>query len=448
MRPRIAMTLLSGAVATLLAGCVTPGSANKAATEPHGVSKTFTSKPVTLVVWDTENEPGPTAEINALNRRFEAEHPNVKIQRVVRDFNDYVTTVKLAASSAHPPDVLQGNEGYSVDAPLVKAGLILPLDEYARLYGWNTRFGSPSVLDPLRWGGDGTVWGKGTLYGIAQKAEVVGAFYNKRTLARLGLSVPHTFVQFEHSLAVAKRAGVPPIVVGNLDKWPMGHVFMVLQSLYSPASQIRDWTFGRSGATFHTSGTAKAATTLQSWARAGYFEQGFNGVGQDNAAGQFAHGQGLYFITGPWENATFADPMKNNVGFFVIPPPAGGFGDTTGALSLPWHISARSTHPNLDAAYINFITTTSAADTVISHGDLPATPISGSAPLSSQSSLASIMKSWTQRSHANTLTPYLDWATPTMGDTLFAALQDLTAGRVSVAQFIARVQRDWKGYYG
>ena len=157
MRPRIAMMLLSGAVATLLAGCVTPGSANKTAAEPHGVSKTFTSKPVTLVVWDTENEPGPTAEITALNRRFEAEHPNVKIQRVVRDFNDYVTTVKLAASSPHPPDVLQGNEGYSVDAPLVKAGLILPLDEYARLYGWDTRFGSPSVLDPLRWSGDGTV---------------------------------------------------------------------------------------------------------------------------------------------------------------------------------------------------------------------------------------------------------------------------------------------------
>jgi raffinose/stachyose/melibiose transport system substrate-binding protein len=448
MRPRIAMTLLSGAVVALLAACTTPGGATKVAAAPHGASKTFTSKPVTLVVWDTENEPGPTAEINALNARFEAEHPNVKIQRVVRAFNDYVTTVKLAVSSAHPPDVLQGNEGYSVDAPLVKAGLILPLDEYAQLYGWNTRFGSPSVLDPLRWGSDGTVWGKGTLYGIAQKAEVVGAFYNKRTLARLGLTVPHTFVQFEHSLAVARRAGVPPIVVGNLDKWPMGHVFMVLQSLYSPAPLIRDWTFGRSGATFHTSGTAQAAATLQRWARAGYFEQGFNGVGQDDAAGQFAHGHGLYFITGPWENATFADPMKDNVGFFVIPPPAGGFGDTTGALSLPWHISARSAHPNLDAAYINFITTTSAADTVISHGDLPATPVSSNAPLSPQSSLASIMSNWVQRSRGNTLTPYLDWATPTMGDTLFAALQDLTAGHASVAQFIARVQQDWKGYYG
>ncbi|MDR2999250.1 MAG: extracellular solute-binding protein [Microbacterium sp.] len=403
---------------------------------------------MTLVVWDTENEPGPTAEINALNQQFETEHPNVKIQRVVRDFNDYVTTVKLAASSEHPPDVLQGNEGYSVDAPLVKAGLILPLDKYASLYDWNARFGSPSVLDPLRWGGDGAVWGKGALYGIAQKAEVVGAFYDKKALARLGLSVPHTFVQFEHSLAVAKRAGVPPIEVGNLDKWPMGHVFMVLQSLYTPASQIRDWTYGRSGASFHTPGTAKAATTLQNWARAGYFEQGFNGVGQEDAAGKFAHGQGLYFITGPWENATFAGPMKNNVGFFVVPPPSGGFADTTGALSLPWHISSRSAHPNLDAAYINFITTTSAADTVISHGDLPATPVSSDAPLSAQSSLASITTNWTQRSQSNTLTPYLDWATPTMGDTLFAALQDLTSGHVSVAQFIAKVQQDWQGYYG
>ncbi len=441
--------ILAGGAVVALAGCGSPGGGDTAAKAPSQVSRKLTTKPVTLTVWDTENEPGPTQTMEALDRRFEALHPNVTVKRVVRQFNDYVATVKLAASSKHPPDVLQGNEGYSVDGPLVKAGLILPLDKYAQTYGWEHRFGSPGVLDPMRWGDRGATWGSGSLYGVAQTAEVVGAFYNKRALARLGLKVPTTFAEFEHSLAVAERAGVPPIMVGNLDKWPMGHVFMVLQSLFSPPDAIRGWTFGRAGATFDTPGTRRAAATLQRWARSGYFEHGFNGVGQEDAAGRFAKGEGLYFITGPWENATFAGPMKSGVGFFVVPPPPqGGQADATGALAIPFHISAHSPNPDVAAAYIDFITSPGATRTILQHGNLPAAPVSGAGPESPASSLASIVHNWTTRSRADTLTPYLDWATPSMGDTLFAALQDLTAGRTSIGAFVARVQADWKKYNG
>jgi raffinose/stachyose/melibiose transport system substrate-binding protein len=60
------------------------------------------------------------------------------------------------------------------------------------------------------------------------------------------------------------------------------------------------------------------------------------------------------------------------------------------------------------------------------------------------SSLASISAAWQEKSKAGTLTPYLDWATPTMGDTLFGALQQLSEGRITPAQFTAAVQKDWE----
>src|SRR2546423_14897720 len=104
-------------------------------------------------------------------------------------FESLCSPIKYAASAPVPPVVYHGNEGYSVDAALVKAGLIVPLDDYAKAYGWETRFGSSATLDVLRWSNDGATWTKGPLWGIAQKAEVLGVFYNKAIFQRLGLGM-------------------------------------------------------------------------------------------------------------------------------------------------------------------------------------------------------------------------------------------------------------------
>ncbi|HVI38835.1 MAG TPA: extracellular solute-binding protein, partial [Gaiellales bacterium] len=427
-----------------LAACGTPGSSGDSVSQPSGtVSTGFdTSKQVTLTMWDTENATGPSKAEDELIQQFEQKYPNVTVKRVVKNFDDYMATIKLAASSSDAPDVFQGNEG-AVDRALVKAHLITPLDGYAKAYGWDTRFGSSAALNPLRWSSDGSQWGVGQLWGIAQKAEVVGAFYNKATLRRLGLQVPTTFDQFQQSLAVAKSRGVPPIMVGNLDRWPMGHVFMVLQARFDQAASISNWTYGHAGATFDTAGTRKAATVLQQWSDKGYFEDGFNGVSQENAAARFGKGEGLYFITGPWENQTFAGPLGDGVGFFPLPSLDGTPGaPTTGALSLPFHISSHSQNQAVAAAFINFITDQNAAKIVIGNGDLPAAN-PGAAAVDPKSSLAAISAAWSEKAKAGTLTPYLDWATPTMGDTLFGGLQQLSENRETPADFAAAVQQDW-----
>jgi raffinose/stachyose/melibiose transport system substrate-binding protein len=441
---RIATTFLIAALTAVASACGTPGSSGGGSQASGGVSAGFdTSKKVTITMWDTEDSAGPSKAEDTLITQFEQKYPNVTVKRTVRSFDDYVATIKLAASSNDAPDVFQGNEG-SLDQTLVKAHLIVPFDSLATAYGWDTRFGSSAALDPLRWTPDGTTWGKGTLWGVAQKAEVVGAFYNKATLARLGLQPPKTFDQFEHSLAVARAAGVPGIMVGNLDKYPLGHVFMVLQARFEPAAAISDWAYGRPGASFDTPGTRRAATILQQWAQKGYFEDGFNGVSQQNAGARFAKGEGLYFITGPWMNQTFAGPLGDSVGFFPLPSIDGSPGaPTTGALSLPFHVSARSKHPDVAAAFVDFITSPAAASVIIQNGDLPAAAPAGG-QIDPRSSLAAIAAAWQEKSKAGTLTPYLDWATPTMGDTLFGGLQQLSAGTITPAQFTAAVQKDWE----
>jgi raffinose/stachyose/melibiose transport system substrate-binding protein len=80
---------------------------------------------------------------------------------------------------------------------------------------------------------------------------------------------------------------------------------------------------------------------------------------------------------------------------------------------------------------------------VIDNGDLPAAAPQG-ASVDPNSSLAAISKAWGEKSKAGTLTPYLDWATSTMGDTLFGGLQQLTEAKVTPEQFTAAVQKDWE----
>ncbi len=434
----------SGPVATASTAASPVESAASLATAAGSAAPTLdTSTPVTLAEWDTETSAGPSGEMDALNKAFHDMYPNVTIKRTSKSFDDYVATIKLAASAPDAPDVYQGNEGYSVDAALVKAGLIVPLDDYAKTYGWEARFGSPATLDVLRWSADGTTWTKGPLWGVAQKAEVLGVFYNKATFQKLGLSMPTTFDEFQQTLASAKAGGVDPIVVGGLDGWPLGHIFMMLQALYEPPQQITNWTFAVAGSTFDDQGTQQAAQVMQDWAKKGYFFKGFSGVGQDNAAARFATGNGLYFLTGPWENGTFS-PMGPNVGWFALPGPTVGTpSPTTGSLSIPYHISKASKYPDIDAAYIDFITSSQAADVVAGKGDLPAAPLATPTVVDPQSSLGEIIQGFNDKSKAGLLTPYLDWASPTMGDTLFGDLQKLTASKLSPAEFTADVQKDW-----
>jgi raffinose/stachyose/melibiose transport system substrate-binding protein len=419
------------------------GSAAPSASAAAAVPSIDTSTPVTLAEWDTEDGTGPSAEMEALNAAFHEKYPNVTIKRTVKNFDDYVATIKLAASAPDAPDIFQGNEGYSVDAALVKAGLIVPLDDYSKAYGWDTRFGSPQTLNVLRWSNDGTQWTQGPLWGIAQKSEVLGVFYNKQTMQKLGITVPTTFDEFQQSLATAKAGNVAPIVVGGLDGWPLGHIFMMLQAQNEDPKKIADWTFAVPGSTFDDSGTQAAASIIEDWGSKGYFEKGFLGVTQPNAAGRFGKGEGLYFLTGPWENGTFT-PLGNNVGWFPLPGTAAGASTpTTGSLSIPYHISSKSKHADIAAAWIDFITNAQAADVVAKNGDLPATPLADPSTVDPNSSLAAIIQGFHDKSSGGLLTPYLDWATDTMGDTLFGGLQKLTGGKSSPTDFTKEVQADW-----
>jgi raffinose/stachyose/melibiose transport system substrate-binding protein len=435
---------LLAVLVVLLAGCGAPGSdAPEQEPSDGGPRKVDVAAAgdVTLTVWDQEVRGGQRRQIERLNEQFEAKYPNVRIERVAKSFTDLNTTLKLAVSSDEAPDVVQANQGRPVMGTLVKGGLLRPLDEYAEAYGWADRY-APVLLDLNRFSSDGSTFGDGDLYGLSQVGEIVGLFYNRDKVPQ----PPRTFAELEEQLAAAKRDGDVPISFGNLDKWPGIHEFQAVQNAFTPRDQVRDFVFGREGASFTTPENEQAAAKLQEWAESGYFTKNFNGVGYDPAYQQFARGAGPFLIAGTWLLRDLTDAMGDKLGFMLVPPAEeGGEAQALGGEGLPFAITAKSENPDVAAAYIDFITDANAADVLVRTGNLPAMPASAQ-PRGAAGE--DVFEAWRALTDADGLVPYLDYATPTFFDTITAEVQQLLAGRRSPDEFTQALQGDFEKFSG
>jgi raffinose/stachyose/melibiose transport system substrate-binding protein len=443
-RPRLLMAFgVMGLAAATACAPGSGGSSTASTPTPGATVSTDVAKAgkVTLTVWDQEVRGGQAAQMSQLNKEFQAKYPNVTIKRVSRSFDDLKTTLRLALSGSQPPDVVEANNGRSDMGAFVSAGQLRPLDAYAKAYGWNARY-PESVRQYSSYSPDGKTFGQGSLYGLPQVGEVVGIYYNAKKLAAAGMQPPRTWAEFESALAAVKAKGEVPMMFGNLDKWPAIHVFGTVQGRTTPADAVTQLAFGRKGASWTTPENTKAAQTLVDWVDKGYFEPGFNGQGYDPAWQAFSKGKGAFLIAGTWLQADLQKAMGSDVRFMLPPGQAANAKPVaTGGTGLPFSVTSKSPHPDVAAAYINFITNPHAMQVLAATGNLPvadtaAQQVSGGLQKDVFNAFGTVVK-------ADGLLPYLDYATPTMPDTLGAGLQDLLAKKATPQQFLQRVQKDY-----
>jgi raffinose/stachyose/melibiose transport system substrate-binding protein len=437
-RIKLAVVLAAGSALLALAGGAV--GAQKA---PSGAKTGHAS--VTLLVWDQEVRGGQNASMKALNAAFEKKYPDIKINRVAKAFTDLQATLKLAASGPNPPDVVEANNGYSAMGPLVKANLLLSLNKYAAKYGWLSRY-STGILRMNQFTADAKNFGTGNLYGLPMTGEVVGVYYNKTKLRKLGLKVPTTFAAFQQALAKAKAAGETPIQFGNLDKWPGIHEFEELMLQNVSKAYARNFVFGTGGGktSFQSTGTVAAATLLQGWAKNGFFTNGYAGLGYDPSWQAFGKGTGVFLISGSWLTADLKKALGKNVGFFLLPPARSKPLATLGGEGLPWAISSKSKNADAAATYLNFITSNASMQVVANNGQLTSSKAKVKVPAGLDTE---VFIAWTKANRQDAILPYLDWATPTMYDTITAAIQELIAGKTTPSSFAKKVQSDYSKFH-
>jgi raffinose/stachyose/melibiose transport system substrate-binding protein len=440
----LAVALVAGAA--LVAGCGgTPGSEGGASKAPENVSTDISKvEPMTLTVWTFESSRENL--LKQAGQMFTAKYPNIKVRVVLRDFSAYPGQVKLALSSEKAPDVVQGNLGWTLDGPLLQAGLIVDPSKYNEEYGWSDRFPDEGRRI-LEFTPDGETYGSGTLVGIAYTADVIGFFYNKKKLADLGLEVPKTIAELEAAMEAAKAAGETPLMMGNSDGTMALHTYFNVGNQIASPDLVRGLVYGEEDAKFTDAAMVEGAAKIKEWADKGYVPKGTNGLTGDDAVARFAKGNGVFVSTGSWWAPTIGEALKEDAGFF-LPPPVneGDPSNATGSFGAAYEIAAKGKNPDVAAAFLDFLASQEVGRVVAEAGDLPSFPLEESVePRFGVDE--EIRQAFEQVNEADGLIPYLDAATPTMGsEVLWPGMQDLVAGKIDAAGLMEKAQGDRESF--
>jgi ABC-type glycerol-3-phosphate transport system substrate-binding protein len=377
---RLALVATATAAVVSLAACA-PGSGNGSGSTNNGVSTTLSGKPTTLNVLVTTPD---VPLFDALGKAFHAKYPKVTVKITSQDYTALTTNVSHILSGSDVPDVVRlasfGN--------LVKDKLLANLDPYASAYKWTSW--PQSQFASTRVASNGTQRGSGSLYGVGPGFGLTGVFYNKALAAQIGMTTaPTSLADFENDLAEAKTAGVLPIVANGKDGGT-GFILQNLQMDYAGGiGPVQKWNDDENGANIDTPATVQAATTMQQWAKDGYFASDVNAVDQTLAPTQFTSGHGLFFVSGNWQAPGLDSAGAGKYGFFLFPPKSDGgkYAAMTAADTLA--VPAKAAHPTAAAAFLNFIQTDATAreDTVKFGGVVPAGPVNGSTPATTAGSV-------------------------------------------------------------
>jgi raffinose/stachyose/melibiose transport system substrate-binding protein len=396
---------------------------------------------VTLVVWDNWTRDAEQTMIEQLDKQFEDAHPGVTIQREAYSTDDLSLTLPRALTQSTGPDVAMINQGLTNMAALVKAGLLLPLNDYADQYKWWDRYGAGlharnSVTD------DGEHVGSGSLYGMSVTSEVVAMFYNKDIFTKLNLTVPKTWDELQADLEAIKAGGYVPVTFGNLEGWPGIHTYGALAHVYSDIKAVNDMIYRNEGGTFKTEGNLNGAQTFVDWIDKGYLSPGFAGMDNDTGAlGEFTSAKSAMWLAGSWNSGSISSVLgEDKVGFFILPSPTGEkVAPTIGGIGLGYGIRKTSSNADLAAQYIDFISSPDAANVLFDNGYLPAIAVD-SAKLKEGTLTADLVNAWTTISTADMVGQYFDWTLPDIGP----RIQELAGKQVTPEQFVDEVQQDYE----
>jgi raffinose/stachyose/melibiose transport system substrate-binding protein len=440
-RGRITFTTLAGlsvAGAALLTACAPGGSASGNSAPSQPASTAVGNAKVTITVEEASIDVPLFQKLGAL---FTAKYPNITVKVVGQDFNTLQTNVPRILASSTPPDIIRlGAFGNTI-----ADSQVTNLDSYAASYGWNSW--PQSQFESTRSNAAGTERGTGSLYGVGPGFGLTGVYYDKALLAKIGASVPATLADLQADMATAKARGIQPMIISG----PAQTLAFALQNLLvdyaGSVTGVQNWNYDVPGASINTPSFVKAATTLQTWAKDGYFPSDVNSLQEADAVSQFDSGTGLFYVSGNWDAPAIDKAAPGKYGFFGFPPAtAGGVTDAMSASDLQV-IPSKAAHPAQAAEFLNFIQTDQGARqaSLDMGGYVPGGP-SNAAALSSAagSAVGGTVTFFSQATAKNELTEFMVNATSSISaSTLVPETELLVGGKATPAGFASTVQSDY-----
>jgi multiple sugar transport system permease protein len=403
---------------------------------------------LTVMHWSGEGGPEEDAIVVDALRRFEADHPNIRVRRInPGDALSFYTKLQTMQASGEPPDVFYvGNERVP---SFVELGLLRPLDDFIAADAESDAKGRldldaffPATVDAFRY--DGSRTGTGPLYGIPKDFTTVGFYVNLDLFRKAGIEPPREGWTWDDYIAAARAIGKLPGVTGSeFVTWPpMVRAYLMTEGLDVKGESFDD---------LRTSDPAVVAALerLRAWR---HDESGTLTSGKSKIATG-----ATVFLTG---NVGMAGPFGRWVvpSYRKIPPPGepGGFAwdfvslprgktDANIVLTVSWSVSAQSRHPEAAWALVRALSGDDAQRRIASLG-LAIPTIRDAARSASFNDPAQEPDNDAGYLAAAERAQVVEWPADPMFESLLGSRLDqgLKTADLPLAQAIANFEGDWR----
>ncbi len=299
-----------------------------------------------LRVWDSFTEEAQSRGMDALVAAFQAKHPGVTIKREAQSIDTMRPVLQTALASGTGPDLMYYDTGPGFAGVLAKAGLLLPLDDAYKSYGWDKRI-YPWTRSRVTF--------EGKTYGIGNEVEFVWVYYNKAIFKSLGAAEPKSSKEFFSICDKAKAAGYVPISFADKDKWPAFHQFSIMANNIAGKQKVMDAVTGK--VSWRDPDFVKAAAVFFSdMNRAGYFIKDCSAVSYDDGNSVFYSGKAAMHMTGTWLISGMNTNAKDfEVGGFFFPSVDGKPVSPPAGLGSGYFVSAKTAVPKQATAFLDFL---------------------------------------------------------------------------------------------
>lgn len=230
------------ALVASIAGCAAPaapaGEAAAPAQEAAPAAGGDAAGEKTKVVWWTEGGNIDAAVRDELQRQlvdtFNASHPDIELELVYQE--NLSDVLRTAVQAGEGPDIIQ-TPGPGFLLEFQKAGLVLPMNDFADDYGWKDEI--------LPWAYEsGTL--EGQLYGLPLTFESMVLIYNTKVLADLGLTPPTNRAEFDAVAKALQDAGLLAISYGNVGWQPTNeHLLGMWLNAYAGSDAVYEGLTGK-----------------------------------------------------------------------------------------------------------------------------------------------------------------------------------------------------------
>jgi raffinose/stachyose/melibiose transport system substrate-binding protein len=390
---------------------------------------------VTIDWWHINTTEAEAAFYQALADEFMAANPGVTIEITIlgnADFKPRLTTVMQAGD---PPDLFQ-SWGGGVLWQFADAGLVRDISPELNAGdgAWKNSFSAQAAL---------SLYSQGeAYYGVPVTWGAVGVFYNKALFAQAGLdpeNPPATWDEFIAAVEALKAAGITPISLGELEKWP-GHFWWVYLAIRLGGEDAFLAAYDRSGS-FADEPFVQAGEYLEQLVALEPFPDGFLGLGYGDQFTYFANGSAGMELMGQWApnlyNSVEGSTVAEDLGWFPFPTIEGGAGNPDDVLGGGDGFAVGANAPDETVAFLQYITSVENQSRAAEIWIVP-TVAGAEEVVTDDPIIAAIVEA---RNNAPYFQLYYDqFLPPALGGEVNDAVETIFAGTGSAADAAARIE--------